>query len=187
MNFDGNNASGSFTRFIYLVGAVMAIILMYFQIQEYIGPNTSNQALTEPGTLGQSAAGFGGDINYSPSQSSGQNSSQQVALSIPNLQVPNPGEVKKNPIRFQWGSQPNIYFMIVIRDSEPDKEYLFQSQWVQQNTVDLNLPDQAIGNLEWRIIATTDPTGTGGAESGWRHFTFDPFHENKERQDEGSE
>ncbi len=187
MNFDGNNGSGSVTRFIYLVGAVMAIILMYFQIQEYIDPNASSQTVTEPGNSSQPAAGFGGDVNYGSSQISGQNSSGQVALSIPNLQVPNSGEVKKNPIRFQWGSQPNIYFMIIIRDSEPNKEYSFQSQWVQQNIVDLNLPDQAIGNLEWRIIATTDPASSRRVESEWHHFTFDPFHENKERQDAGSD
>ncbi len=185
MNFDGNNGSGSVTRFIYLVGAIMGIILMYFQIQDYISPNVSNQTLIEPGNPSQPAAGFGGTVNYNSSQSSSR--SQRVALNIPNLQVPQPGEVKKNPIHFQWDSEPNIYFMLVVRDLEPNKEYSFQSEWVQQNAVDLSLPDQAIGNLEWRIVATTDPAGSGRAESGWRHFTFDPFHENKERQDAGSD
>jgi len=77
--------------------------------------------------------------------------------------------------------------MLVVRDLEPNKEYSFQSEWVQQNAVDLSLPDQAIGNLEWHIVATTDPTGSEKTESEWRHFTFDPFHENKERQDAGSD
>ena len=46
----------------------------------------------------------------------------------------------------------------------------------------MNLPDAAIGNLEWCLLATTEPGGPV-KESTSYHFTFDPFHQNKERQD----
>lgn len=97
--------------------------------------------------------------------------------------VPESGQVVKNPALFKWQASTSVYYAVEIRHTEAGKSYRTTSPWTLGNFVELNLPNEAIGNLEWRLIATTSLADKEFAQSGWRHFTFDPFYENKERQD----
>ena len=109
-----------------------------------------------------------------------QSTSGEITL---NLLSPAPGSVIKNPARFEWQSSPSVYYAIEIRDTEPDKVFGHTSQWVQGGNYEINLPDLAIGNLEWRLTGVYNPSGGELRQSGWQHFTFDPFHQNKAMQD----
>ncbi len=98
---------------------------------------------------------------------------------------PELGQVIKNPALFKWQATPSVYYAVEIRHTEAGKSYQSTSPWMLGNFVELTLPNEAIGNLEWRLIATTNLADKKFVQSGWQHFTFDPFYENKERHDEG--
>ncbi len=182
MNYDGNHGSGSITKLLFLVGSVMSIILMYFQIQDYINPIDSIPAITEPINSVNPSSGFGGG-SVNPANIESQSAYEKTALSLPSLSSPNRGAVVKNPIHFEWSTVPDAQFVIQIRDMEPDKDYTYESQWIQGNSVDITLPDSAIGNLEWRVITASNPDSSVRLDTAWQHFTFDPFFENKQRHE----
>ena len=161
----------------------MSLIVMYFQIRDFIVPHNPGPPIPAPIVQPTSAAGYGGSgsVNYSGEQAP---ELHQEPLQVAVLQSPYPGETIKNPVHFEWDAAPDTYYLIEIHDTEPGNEFVYRSQWVSGNAVDINLPDQAIGNLEWCIYAIIDLDDGVPAQSDWRHFTFDPFKDNKERQND---
>ena len=194
MNYEGHHGNSRFMQSLYVVGMVLTIMIAFLQLKDrLLNPPPPVEA-----TPAGAGTGFGSQL--SSSQSGSQPSSDQPrpsatragsqAVDLDSLTfvatAPTLGQTVKNPVRFSWQPATGVYYAVKIHHTEPDKSYDTTSQWTQGGAVELNLPDAAIGNLEWCLLAATEP---GGEIKGspWYHFTFDPFYQNKDRQDGAGE
>ena len=98
------------------------------------------------------------------------------------LSAPSPGSSAGNPVRFVWEGDPGIYCRLLVYDVEPQPDYRFESGWQIGNMLELSIPNEGIGNLEWFVMCATDPNAGTVFQSAVSHFVFDPFYLNKTRQ-----
>lgn len=188
MDYEGHHGNSRFIQSLYVVGLVLGIMVTFLQLKDRI-LNPPQPAYATP-----SGEGFGSQpsgsqsSNEQPRPRATHASTQATDLDSLTFVTTSPalGQTVMNPVRFSWQPEAGVYYAVKVRHTEAGKSYEDTSQWTLGGAVEFNLPDAAIGNLEWCIQATTEP---GGAvkESPWYHFTFDPFYKNKDRQDEGNE
>ncbi len=185
MNYEGHHSHNRIAQTLSIVGSVLFIILTYLQIRERLVPPPQPVYLTPTG-----GAGFGSENSNDPVSPHATRPSP-TAVSFDNLTFmatfPAPGQSVANPVRFSWQPEPGVYYAVKIRHTEPDKSYDHTSSWAPGNFYEIDLPDTAIGNLEWCILATRDVSGKDVKYSPWYHFTFDPFYKKKEQQNPNSE
>lgn len=191
MDYRGSSGYGRIGGVLGAVVTILTIVLLLLQIcaqitdfseplqpanpagsgfggQTTIDQPESEQPRPHPTRIVQSSVGVTADLD-------------EIALS---LLSPTPGQTVANPVRFTWQPEAGVYYAVLIRDTEPGKEYDETFAWTQGGAVDFNLPNEAVGNLEWCIVATLAPDSEQFKASAWQHFTFDPMYQNKQRQGE---
>lgn len=87
-----------------------------------------------------------------------------------------------NPVHFEWSGDAGVYYQVYVKDAEPEPDYVYQSNWLTANTLDLSIPDEGIGNLEWHVTCKAAPDAGTGNQSTVGHFVYDPFYLQKTRQ-----
>lgn len=179
--------------FLGKVSMMLGIVISIIYLMRLLGFNVGDASVEpmEPFEFLPSIEMNGADENIVPMPAGDQPEYQpnpgvapqkEPACSALSLASPQAEATVVNPVHFEWSGDAGVYYQVYVKDAEPEPDYVYQSNWLTANTLDLSIPDEGIGNLEWHVTCKAAPDAGTGNQSTVGHFVYDPFYLQKTRQ-----